>query len=245
MPEAEIDTFVAGFEVPEPSIGEAAEAEGVKPRDIEVGGRRLRYLELGEGDSVPVLLVHGFGADLNTWLFTQPALAASTARCCAGFAGAWRVGQRSRCRRSGKVDRCRRAGAGRARRSSGFISSDTRWAGQSSHSLASRRPERVASLTLIASAGLGPEINVSFIDGFVRVSRRREAAEVIGLLVHDPALVSRSMVEDVLRYKRLDGVPSALTKIAEAWFAGRPAVARFDRSDRGAGDAGSAGLGPR
>jgi pyruvate dehydrogenase E2 component (dihydrolipoamide acetyltransferase) len=86
--------------------------------------------------------------------------------------------------------------------------------------VALRRPERVASLTLIASAGLGPEINGSFIDGFIRASRRREAAEVLGLLVDDPALVSRAMIEDVLRYKRLDGVSAALAKIAEAWFAG-------------------------
>ena len=71
-----------------------------------------------------------------------------------------------------------------------------------------------------ASAGLGPEINATFIDGFVRASRRREAVEVLNLLVHDPALVSRTMVEDVLRYKRLDGVAAALAKIAEAWFAG-------------------------
>src|SRR5271166_3374560 len=76
VPEAEIDAFVAGFAVFEPSAGQEAEAEGVKPRDIEVGGRRLRYLDLGEGGGVPVLLVHGFGADLNTWMFTQPALAA-------------------------------------------------------------------------------------------------------------------------------------------------------------------------
>jgi pyruvate dehydrogenase E2 component (dihydrolipoamide acetyltransferase) len=83
-----------------------------------------------------------------------------------------------------------------------------------------RRPERVASLTLVASAGLGSEINTSFIDGFVRASRRRDAAEVLGLLVDDPALVSRAMVEDVLRYKRIDGVTAALVKIAEAWFGG-------------------------
>ena len=36
----------------------------------------LRYLELGEGDGVPALLGHGFGADLNAWMFTQPMLAA-------------------------------------------------------------------------------------------------------------------------------------------------------------------------
>jgi pyruvate dehydrogenase E2 component (dihydrolipoamide acetyltransferase) len=86
--------------------------------------------------------------------------------------------------------------------------------------LALRRPDLVSSLTLIASAGLGPEINATFIEGFVRVARRREAGEILSLLVHDPALVSRTMVEDVLRYKRLDGVSAALAKISEAWFAG-------------------------
>src|SRR5207247_6113556 len=86
--------------------------------------------------------------------------------------------------------------------------------------LALRRPDLVASLTLIASAGLGPEINGAFIDGFVRAARRREAVEILNLLVYDPALVSRTMIEDVLRYKRLDGVPAALAKIAEAWFPG-------------------------
>src|SRR5439155_4358432 len=87
-------------------------------------------------------------------------------------------------------------------------------------SLALRQPEQVATLTLIASAGLGTEINAAFIDGFVRASRRREAVEVLRLLVHDPALVSRTMVEDVLRYKRLDGVQAALASIAEEWFPG-------------------------
>jgi pyruvate dehydrogenase E2 component (dihydrolipoamide acetyltransferase) len=87
-------------------------------------------------------------------------------------------------------------------------------------SFALRQPERAATLTLISSASLGPEINAAFIDGFVRAARRREATETLKLLVHDPALVSRTMVEDVLRYKRLDGVPEALTAFAEEWFPG-------------------------
>ena len=76
----------------------------------------------------------------------------------------------------------------------------------------------MATLSLIASASLGAEINAAFIDGFVRASRRRDAVEVLNLLVHDPALVSRTMVEDVLRYKRLDGVPATLARFAEEWF---------------------------
>src|SRR6266436_7978360 len=73
--ESEIDTFVAGFAIPEASSETAIDADAVKPRELEAAGLRLRYLELGEGDGVPVLLLHGFGADLNTWMFTQPVLA--------------------------------------------------------------------------------------------------------------------------------------------------------------------------
>ena len=42
--------------------------------------------------------------------------------------------------------------------------------------------------------------------------------EVLTLLVHDPALISRQMVEDVLRYKRLDGAQTALETLAREWF---------------------------
>jgi pyruvate dehydrogenase E2 component (dihydrolipoamide acetyltransferase) len=80
------------------------------------------------------------------------------------------------------------------------------------------QPDRVATLTLIASAELGPEINGAFVDGFVKMERRRDAQEVLRLLVHDPDMISRAMVEDVLRYKRLDGVSGALAAIAAEWF---------------------------
>jgi pyruvate dehydrogenase E2 component (dihydrolipoamide acetyltransferase) len=218
VPEAEIDAFVAGFAVVEPSTSEEAEAEGVKPRDIEVAGRRLRYLELGEGDGVPVLLVHGFGADLNTWMFTQPALAAGRRAVTLDLPG---HGGSTKEVGAGDVESLTDAVEGAL----GTLGVEQvhlvghSMGGAIAASLALRRPGLVASLTLIAAAGLGPEINASFIDGFARMARRREAVEVISLLVHDPALVSRTMVEDVVRYKRLDGVSAALAKIAEAWFA--------------------------
>src|SRR5437868_5167848 len=72
--DSDIDSFVAGFAAPQPAAEAAGDADTVKPRELEAAGLRLRCLELGDGDSVPVLLVHGFGADLNTWMFTQPAL---------------------------------------------------------------------------------------------------------------------------------------------------------------------------
>ena len=86
--------------------------------------------------------------------------------------------------------------------------------------LALGRPEAVASLTLIASAGLGPEINGAYIDGFIAAGRRKEMKAVLQMLFADPQAVGRDMVEEVLRYKRLDGVEAALRGIAGAVFPG-------------------------
>jgi pyruvate dehydrogenase E2 component (dihydrolipoamide acetyltransferase) len=164
-------------------------------------------------------LLHGFGADLNTWMFTQPALAQGRrviALDLPGHGGSGKeVGGADPGHFADIVEHAADAlGIERAHLVGHSMG------GGIAACLALRRRERVATLSLIAAAGLGPEINAAFIDGFVRASRRREMAEVLGFLVHDAALVSRAMVEDVLRYKRLDGVTAALTRIAEAWFAG-------------------------
>jgi len=214
--ESDIDAFVAGFAAPEPAAAEV-EAETARPQELEASGLRLRYLELGAGIGVPALLMHGFGADLNTWMFTQPALAEGRRVVALDLPG-----------HGGSAKELRGADAesfaaivGQAADALGIARMHLvghSMGGGIAIAFALRQPERVATLSLIASASLGPEINAAFIDGFVRAARRREAVEVLGLLVHDPALVSRTMVEDVLRYKRLDGVAAALARIAEEWF---------------------------
>jgi pyruvate dehydrogenase E2 component (dihydrolipoamide acetyltransferase) len=218
-PAAAIDEFVSGFVVVEQPDEAADATDAVAPRELEVAGRRLRYLELGAGDGVPVVLLHGFGADLNSWMFTQPALAEgrrAVALDLPGHGGSWKdVGSGNADTFVDTVDGALAAlGIERAH----FVGHSM--GGAIAALVAARNPARVASLTLIAPAGLGSEINVAFIDGFVRMARRRDATEVLNLLVHDPALVSRTMVEDVLRYKRIDGVTGALETIARTWFAG-------------------------
>jgi len=217
--DGEIDTFVAGFAVPEPSAEAAVDAEAVMPRELEAAGLRLRYLALGDGDSVPVLLLHGFGADLNTWMFTQPALADGRqviALDLPGHGGSGKQLDRADAESLAAIVEHALNALGIER----LHLVGHSMGGGIAISFAVREPERVATLTLISSAALGPEINAAFIDGFVRAARRREAIEALNLLVHDPALVSRTMIEDVLRYKRLDGAPEALAAFAEEWFPG-------------------------
>ena len=218
VPDAEIEAFVAGFVAPEPAADTAAEDAGPAPRDIEAGGKRLRVLDLGAGGAVPVLFVHGFGADLNAWMFNQPALA-ETRRTIAldlpGHGGSTKTLDRAVDGASFAAD-LDRALAALAIDRVHLVGHSM--GGAIAVYFAHWQPDRVASLTLIAPASFGLEINAAFIDGFVRAQRRREMQEVLSLLVHDPSLLSRAMVEDVLRYKRLDGVQAALETLAREWF---------------------------
>ena len=225
--EGEIDAFVAGFVAPEAATDAVADDTAAAPRDIEAGGRRLRVLDIGGGAATPVVLVHGFGADLNAWMFTQPVLAEgrrAVALDLPGHGGSTKaVGAGDAADFATALgDALAALGIARAH----LVGHSLGGAIAATYALG--HPDAVASLTLIASAGLGREINAAFIDGFVKAQRRRDAQEGLALLVHDPALVSRAMVEDVLRYKRLDGVAAALETIARACFPDGRQALTFD-----------------
>ncbi len=86
--------------------------------------------------------------------------------------------------------------------------------------VAARDPGRIASLTLIAPSGFGPEINVGYLRGFADAQTRRELKPVVGQLFADETLVTRQVVDDLLAYKRLDGVDEALHALADALLDG-------------------------
>jgi len=82
--------------------------------------------------------------------------------------------------------------------------------------LAARDPDKAASLTLIAPVGLGQEMHRDFLTDFVAAERRRPLQSVLERLFADPAKITSAMVEGALRFKRLEGVPQALSRVAEA-----------------------------
>ena len=84
--------------------------------------------------------------------------------------------------------------------------------------LAHSAPERIASVVLVNAAGLGEEINVGYTRGFVQAQSRRDLKPVLEQLFADPALVNRQLVDDVLKYKRLDGVEPLLAELGDALF---------------------------
>jgi pyruvate dehydrogenase E2 component (dihydrolipoamide acetyltransferase) len=84
--------------------------------------------------------------------------------------------------------------------------------------LALDHPDRVAGVVLIAPAGFGPDINMDYIDGFVRAAGKKDLKAVLGQLFADESLVTRALVDGVLRYKRLDGVSDLLGSLAAGLF---------------------------
>ncbi len=221
VPEGELDAFVAKFQEEFAAHAAEAGAEAPEPETIEAGGRRIRYLTLGEGAGVPIVFIHGFGGDLNNWQFNQEALAADRPTYTLDLPG---HGGSSKELGAGQVH----VGALAAAVLDFMDAKGIAKAHLVGHSLggaialdlALNHADRVASVTAICSAGLGPEINMAYIDGFMAAGRRKQLQPVLEMLVADPAMVSREMIEDVLKFKRLDGVEAALNRIIEGTFAG-------------------------
>ncbi len=216
----EVDAFIANFNENFAVAAAEASTQGPsEPEMVEAAGWRLNYLRTGEGEGPPIVLVHGFGGDLNNWLFNQPDLAQSHCVTALDLPGHGRSGKEVGAGDLGTLSAALGAfldalGIGRAHLVGHSLG------GAVVLDLALRRPETAASLTLISSAGLGPEIDGGYIEGFIAAGRRKEMKAVLALLFAAPGAVSRDMVEEVLRYKRLDGVDAALRRIAEAVFPG-------------------------
>jgi pyruvate dehydrogenase E2 component (dihydrolipoamide acetyltransferase) len=226
--DAAIDAFIAKFEADFAVAAKDAAASGPANRSVEVAGQPINYLAMGDGGT-PIVFVHGFGGDLNSWMFNQPELAAGRTTYALDLPGHGG---------SGKVVSDGSA-AGLAKVVVGFLDAlgiakahlvGHSLGGAIAQEVAAAAPARVASLTLIASAGLGPEIDIGYIEGFTAASGRRDLKPQLEKLFADSALVTRDMIDDVLKYKRLDGVDAALRAIAAASFpGGRQVVLPRDR----------------
>jgi pyruvate dehydrogenase E2 component (dihydrolipoamide acetyltransferase) len=182
---------------------------GPQVQTADVGGRKISYAGVGEDGDV-VLLIHGFGGDRNSWLFLQEPLAGRHRVYALDLPGhgasAKDVGADNpagvlAAAVTGVLDAL---GADRAHLVGHSMG------GAVALAVVAANPERIASLTLIAPSGFGPEINTGYLRGFADAQTRRELKPVVGQLFADESLVTRQVVDDLLAYKRLDGVDQAL-----------------------------------
>ena len=183
-------------------------AGGPAVETADIGGRKVSYAGTGQDGEV-VLLVHGYGGDRNSWLFLQEPLAARHRVYALDLPG---HGTSSKDVGDGSVDTLADAvlgvldaiGAERAHLVGHSLG------GAVALAATARDPRRVSSLTLIAPSGFGTEVNAGYLRGFADAQTRRELKPVVGDLFADDSLVTRQLIDDLLAYKRLDGVDAAL-----------------------------------
>jgi len=214
--DADIDAYVAAYVTPAHGEGEDAETAPAY-QFAEVDGLRIRYARKGASYGVPVLFIHGFGGDLDNWLFNLDAVGEKSPVIALDLPG---HGQSTARLPGTSIE----ALAGFVARFMDVL--DVEQAHLVGHSmggaiaaqLALDHPRRVASVALIGAAGLGPEINARYAEDFVAAPSRRELKPVLAQLFANPELVSRQMVDDVLKYKRLDGVGELLGALSRGVF---------------------------
>ncbi len=216
VPDADIDAFIADFQenfVPP----EADDEGGPEPVMVEVGDHRISVLQAGEGDADPILLIHGFGADKNGWMFNHTVLAEDRAVYAMDLPG---HGASSKTVGSGDIQEMAEIVTGLIK---ALELTSVHLVGHSlggAVAIAAAGDVPIKSLSVIAPGGLGVEINGEFLQGFIDAKRGKHLKPHLEKLVHDKSLISRDMMDDIQKFKRIDGVPAALQTFVDVNFEG-------------------------
>lgn len=216
VPDVVVDEYVANFAIS--GAQQEVSPDAVSVRSVELSAGRIQYVAQGEGGT-PVLFVHGFGGDKNNWLLNLAPLASGHVVYALDLPGHGGSTKKLASGSSADLTQCVvefiEAVVGRPVHLVGHS-----LGGGLCERVALERPELVLSLALVASTGLGPEINGAYIKAFCDAKSRREMKAALGDLFSDGTLVSARMTEDMLRFKRIVGVEDALARIAGSAFDG-------------------------
>jgi len=200
-------------------------------------GRVLRYRRMGVGGGIPIdpivptpiVMVHGFAGELLTWAGCQVQLSARHPTYALDLPG---HGGSSKNLGSGGVPGLAEAllafldavGIGRAHLVGHSLG------GAVVLQAALSRPGRAASLTLVASSGLGEEVDTGFIDRLLGADDPETLAATLRPLYADPGLITAELGELVLTALSGPGVRATLRRLADQCFApGRQRLVLRDR----------------
>lgn len=184
-----------------------------EPATVEVAGRPMRYLKLGTGRHTPIVLVHGFGGDLYSWLLNHKWLSADRPVYAVDLPG-----HGGSAIDPGASDLDALGGA-----LAGFLEVmglgpvhvvGLSMGGAVSLWLALEHPRRVASLTLIAAAGLGPEANRHFVETVSNANNEEELMTLIDDLFAEDRPFERDLIVKMARVRKQPGYLEGLQAIA-------------------------------
>ena len=210
--EDEINSFIEREQAEAENLATEAFDPLTVIKSFEWNSLNIRYIDSGEGDN-PLICLHGFGGDKNNWQFNLAAIASYRRILALDFPshGDSTVSTEHSCPSSfakivlAIMDHLDFEKADLVGHSMG---------GLVALKVAQENPMRIGSLTLLAPAGIGADINSGYVDGFAKANSRNELKNLALLLFANKEMVTRQMIADLLKYKRLDGVEAALVHLA-------------------------------
>ncbi len=183
-------------------------------RTGEAGGLHAVWLRRGEG--MPLVLLHGFGSDLNGWrgfLASAPAGPPVLVLDLPAHGRSPReVPEDTDAIASAVEDVLARHGA-----SAGLLAAHSFGAAVAVR-MARRGRADVRGLCLFAPAGLGPQIDGAFIDGILRARSRASLRPWLQMLVHDPGVISDAFVRVVEEQRADEGLTAAMRAFASRFM---------------------------
>lgn len=194
-------------------------------------GEGVAFFPLG-GEGPPALLLHGFGSDHLLWLANQQALASIAEVAAIDLPGhgdsSFDVGDGTI---DGLAERVETALDQRGLKDIHLVGHSL--GGGLALIIAERRPDLVASLTLIDAAGLGGSVDDAFLKEFPRLTTPESATALLQRLVVRPRLINKFLVARVLEHLARPGARETLELIAQGIVAGEATIGRAIAAARG------------
>ena len=210
----DIDKFISEFKENFVVEDDEAGSEKDKYEKITLGETEINFSKIAEEKEKNILFIHGFGGDLNNWMFNQEDVSKDYNTFAIDLPG---HGQSSKNVTDGSLKNM-------AKIVNEFCAQNNitkvKLVGHSygagiAIQTASDFKDLIESLTLISPIGLGKEIDSSYLENFITAESRRDLKPVLEKLYNNSEIITRDMVNEVLNYKRIDGVESSLKNIKD------------------------------
>lgn len=188
----------------------------VTSRIIDLDGTELHVRSTGDGNA-PLVLLHGLGGDSTSWTLNQKQLAADRAVIAVDLPGHGRSG--------------RKVGDGTVPSTGALLSRlpdalgierfhllGLSYGGALAMDVAGRLPERLLSLTCVSATGLGHEVNIDFIQGYLRAETPEDMRACLELLFHDTRKINDAMIGYALFGRADPSYRACVQRITDANF---------------------------
>ena len=176
----------------------------------------LNIVQLREGSGRPTLLIHGFGADANTWrpfLAGRPTARPVLALDLPGH-GSSALGTVTSF--ATLVDAVEAALSAAGLDAIDLVGHSLGAAVAAA--VVARGALDIRSLLLLSPAGLGPEVNGAFVRGFLGATSEASLTPWMHELASDPAIITPAFIRSTLKAREGSGLVAAQRRVADAVF---------------------------